>query len=90
MRSAMSTSPSPSVSRKFGRSGLAARPAGGSPAGFSAAAGDPPRRPSRSDCCGPESFTHGTAEQRRRWFLKGLRSGDLSQGNAFEVPYDQL
>jgi len=38
----------------------------------------------------PDSFTHGTAEQRRRWFMKGLRSGDLSQGNAFEVPYDQL
>lgn len=73
---------------------MVARPAGGSPAGSSAAAGDPPRRaarrPSRSDCCVPESFTHGTAEQRRRWFLKGLRSGDLSQGNAFEVPYDQL
>lgn len=38
----------------------------------------------------PDSFTHGTAEQRRRWFMKGFRSGRLSEGNAFEVPYGQL
>ncbi len=38
----------------------------------------------------PDSFTHGTAEQRRRWFMKGFRSGRLSDGNAFEVPYSQL
>ena len=30
----------------------------------------------------PDSFTHGTSEQRRSWFLKGFRTGDLSQGNA--------
>jgi len=29
----------------------------------------------------PDSFTHGTSEQRRSWFLKGFRTGDLSQGN---------
>ncbi len=29
----------------------------------------------------PDSFTHGTSEQRRGWFLKGFRTGDLSQGN---------
>lgn len=38
----------------------------------------------------PDSFTHGTADQRRRWFLKGFRTGRLSEGNAFEVPYGQL
>ncbi len=38
----------------------------------------------------PDSFTHGTADQRRRWFMKGFRSGRLSEGNAFEVPYSQL
>jgi predicted metalloprotease len=29
----------------------------------------------------PESFTHGTSEQRVRWFTKGLQSGDLLAGN---------
>ncbi len=33
----------------------------------------------------PESFTHGTSEQRRRWFSRGLQSGDMSQGNPFEA-----
>ncbi|PHN07107.1 KPN_02809 family neutral zinc metallopeptidase [Flavilitoribacter nigricans] len=31
----------------------------------------------------PESFTHGTSEQRMRWFRKGLETGDLSQGDTF-------
>jgi len=31
----------------------------------------------------PESFTHGTSEQRLRWFMKGLETGDLSQGDTF-------
>ena len=38
----------------------------------------------------PDSFTHGTAEQRRRWFLKGFRSGRLSEGDTFSIPYNQL
>ncbi len=38
----------------------------------------------------PESFTHGTSQQRVRWFIKGLKSGDLSEGNTFEIPYNQL
>ncbi|TWU02503.1 KPN_02809 family neutral zinc metallopeptidase [Stieleria varia] len=33
----------------------------------------------------PESFTHGTSEQRLRWFMKGLESGDLSKGDTFTV-----
>lgn len=33
----------------------------------------------------PESFTHGTAEQRKRWFYKGFTSGDISQGNTFST-----
>lgn len=33
----------------------------------------------------PETFTHGTSEQRLRWFMKGLKTGDLSQGNTFEA-----
>ena len=31
----------------------------------------------------PESFTHGTSEQRKRWFYKGFTSGDINQGNTF-------
>ena len=33
----------------------------------------------------PESFTHGTSEQRLRWFMKGLETGDLSQGDTFQT-----
>lgn len=33
----------------------------------------------------PESFTHGTSEQRKRWFYKGFKSGDVNQGNTFEA-----
>lgn len=31
----------------------------------------------------PESFTHGTAEQRKRWLQKGYMSGDLHQCDTF-------
>jgi predicted metalloprotease len=31
----------------------------------------------------PESFTHGSAEQRLRWFRIGLESGDLRRCNTF-------
>jgi len=33
----------------------------------------------------PESFTHGTSEQRMRWFYKGLETGDLNQGDTFSA-----
>lgn len=33
----------------------------------------------------PESFTHGTSEQRMRWFQKGIETGDLSQGDTFNT-----
>ncbi|MBX3444157.1 MAG: zinc metallopeptidase [Planctomyces sp.] len=33
----------------------------------------------------PESFTHGTSEQRARWFRRGFESGDMTQGNTFEA-----
>ncbi|MCF6141885.1 zinc metallopeptidase [Flavobacterium sp. K77] len=32
----------------------------------------------------PESFTHGTSAQRKQWFMKGYKSGDIRQGNTFE------
>ncbi len=31
----------------------------------------------------PDAFTHGTSEQRKSWFMKGFRTGDLSQGDTF-------
>jgi predicted metalloprotease len=31
----------------------------------------------------PESFTHGTSEQRMRWLRKGLETGDINQGDTF-------
>ena len=38
----------------------------------------------------PDSFTHGTSEQRSRWFMKGYRTGDMRQGDTFEIPYGRL
>ncbi len=38
----------------------------------------------------PESFTHGSSEQRVRWFTRGLKTGDVSKGDTFDIPYDQL
>jgi predicted metalloprotease len=33
----------------------------------------------------PDSFTHGTSEQRMRWFKKGFESGDVAQGDTFNT-----
>ena len=33
----------------------------------------------------PDSFTHGTSEQRMRWFKKGFDTGDLTQGDTFNT-----
>ncbi len=33
----------------------------------------------------PETFTHGTAEQRSSWFLKGYNEGDLDQWDTFSI-----
>jgi predicted metalloprotease len=33
----------------------------------------------------PDAFTHGTSEQRMRWFKKGFDTGDINQGNTFEI-----
>ncbi|OGD20264.1 MAG: metalloprotease [Candidatus Aminicenantes bacterium RBG_16_63_16] len=33
----------------------------------------------------PDAFTHGTSEQRVRWFLKGFKTGDLAQGDTFNA-----
>ena len=31
----------------------------------------------------PDAFTHGTSEQRMRWFKKGFETGDMNQGDTF-------
>jgi len=33
----------------------------------------------------PDAFTHGTSEQRARWFNKGFVSGDMNGGDTFNV-----
>jgi predicted metalloprotease len=33
----------------------------------------------------PDSFTHGTSEQRIYWFRRGLETGDIRQGNTFNT-----
>jgi predicted metalloprotease len=38
----------------------------------------------------PDSFTHGTSEQRIRWFRRGFETGDFSQGDTFSIPYEEL
>lgn len=35
-------------------------------------------------------YTHGTSAQRERWFKKGFTTGDVSQGNTFEIDYSRL
>jgi len=33
----------------------------------------------------PDSFTHGTSEQRMFWFMKGFKTGDIKQGDTFSA-----
>lgn len=39
----------------------------------------------------PDSFTHGTSQQRQRWFKRGLDTGDVRGAAAlFDLPYNEL
>lgn len=38
----------------------------------------------------PESFNHGTSQQRQKWLTKGLRTGDINQGDTFSPNYNDL
>jgi predicted metalloprotease len=38
----------------------------------------------------PHAFTHGTSEQRMRWFRRGLESGRIEDGDTFKIPYKSL
>jgi predicted metalloprotease len=57
-------------------------------AGFRAAAavGDDQIQKRTQGYVVPESFTHGTAEQRLRWFKTGLESGDMRKCDTFAAP----
>jgi uncharacterized protein len=33
----------------------------------------------------PESFTHGTSEQRKEWFYRGFEAGNLKEGDTFNA-----
>jgi predicted metalloprotease len=50
----------------------------------SAIGDDALQRQSRGEVV-PDSFTHGTSEQRMRWFSKGLQTGSVEQCNTFEA-----
>lgn len=36
----------------------------------------------------PDSFTHGTSEQRIYWFKKGFQTGDIEQGDTFSALFE--
>lgn len=38
----------------------------------------------------PDSFNHGRSEQRVRWLSKGIKTGDVSQGDTFTPAYSRL
>ena len=38
----------------------------------------------------PETFNHGTSEQRSRWLMKGFNTGNPAQGDTFSPRYNQL
>lgn len=39
----------------------------------------------------PEKFTHGTSQQRTKWFQQGFKTGDIGGARAlFDLPYNEL
>ncbi|MBP5573318.1 MAG: neutral zinc metallopeptidase [Bacteroidales bacterium] len=38
----------------------------------------------------PETFNHGTSAQRSKWLKKGIRTGDIQQGDTFSPAYNTL
>lgn len=38
----------------------------------------------------PETFNHGTSQQRTKWLKRGLSTGDINQGNTFQYAFNDL
>ncbi|HKO99441.1 MAG TPA: neutral zinc metallopeptidase [Pyrinomonadaceae bacterium] len=51
--------------------------------GAASAVGDDRLQGQKQGYVVPDSFTHGTSEQRVRWFRKGFETGDIRQGDTF-------
>src|SRR5690606_15986889 len=51
-----------------------------------AAVGDDHIQEKSQGYANPESFTHGTSEQRMYWFKMGYETGDINAGNTFNEP----
>ncbi len=51
-----------------------------------AAIGDDTLQRRAGHAVAPESFTHGTSDQRVRWFRRGFETGDMSQCDTFGQP----
>ena len=58
--------------------------------GAAAAVGDDRIQKQTRGTVVPDAFTHGTSAQRVAWFKRGFQTGDISQGDTFNVRYDEL
>ena len=38
----------------------------------------------------PDAFNHGRSSQRVKWLTKGFQTGDVSKGDTFSMPYNEL
>ena len=53
--------------------------------GAAAAVGDDMIQRQSGRAVSPESWTHGSAEMRQKWFTKGFQSGRIDDCNTFET-----
>jgi predicted metalloprotease len=58
--------------------------------GAAAAVGDDRIQASVNGRIEPESWTHGSAEQRTRWFQRGFETGNPDSCDTFSVPAGEL